>query len=218
MINDYGADSVRWFILSDSPPEKDVQWSDIGVASANKFLQKIWNLNFLISTKNEDKINKVLEKKFSTNIDVFVNKIDRAINDFRFNVAIAHFYEIYNYFKDNINKDISNIILKENIIKTMKIMIPFIPHLANECLELLGCKTKNIWPRIEKTLVSDVKLAVQINGKTRDIITIKRDTIESDIYQVVMENSKTKKYLNNKTISKTIFIKNKIINYIIRNS
>ena len=68
MINDYGADSVRWFILSDSPPEKDVQWSDIGVASANKFLQKIWNLNFLISTKNENKINKFLEKKFSTDI------------------------------------------------------------------------------------------------------------------------------------------------------
>ena len=98
MINDYGADSVRWFILSDSPPEKDVQWSDIGVASANKFLQKIWNLNFLISTKNENKINKFLEKKFSTDINIFVNKIDRAINDFRFNVAIAHFYEIYNYF------------------------------------------------------------------------------------------------------------------------
>ena len=80
-----------------------------------------------------------------------------------------------------------------------------------------GCKTKNIWPKIEETLDSDVKLAVQINGKTRDIITIKKDTIESDIYQVVMENSKTKKYLNNKTISKTIFVKNKIINYIIRN-
>ena len=217
MINDYGADSVRWFILSDSPPEKDVQWSDIGVASANKFLQKIWNLNFLVSTKNEKKINKVLEKKFSTDINIFVNKIDRAINDFRFNVAIAHFYEIYNYFKSNMNKDISNITLKENIIKTMKIMIPFIPHLANECLELFGCKTKNIWPKIEENLNSDVKLAVQINGKTRDIITIKKDTIESDIYQVVMKNLKTKKYLNNKTISKTIFVKNKIINYIIRN-
>ena len=106
MINDYGSDSVRWFILSESPPEKDVQWSDIGVASANKFLQKIWNLNFLISTKIENKINKFLEKKFSNDINIFVNKIDRAINDFRFNVAIAHFYEIYNYFKSNMNKDI----------------------------------------------------------------------------------------------------------------
>ena len=80
---------VRWFILSDSPPEKDVQWSDIGVASANKFLQKILNLNFLISTKNENKINKFLEKKFPLILIFFVNKIDRAINDFRFNVAIA---------------------------------------------------------------------------------------------------------------------------------
>ena len=58
MINQYGADAVRWFILSDSPPEKDVQWSDTGVASANKFLQKIWNLNFQISKRKEKKIDK----------------------------------------------------------------------------------------------------------------------------------------------------------------
>ena len=61
MINQYGADAVRWFILSDSPPEKDVQWSDIGVASANKFLQKIWNLNYLVIFKKKKKMNKKLE-------------------------------------------------------------------------------------------------------------------------------------------------------------
>ena len=58
MINQYGADAVRWFILSDSPPEKDVQWSDAGVASANKFLQKIWNLNHLITNRKEKKLTK----------------------------------------------------------------------------------------------------------------------------------------------------------------
>ena len=65
MITLYGADSVRWFILSDSPPEKDVQWSDTGVVSANKFLQKIWNLNYLVSIRKDRKSNKEFEKKFT---------------------------------------------------------------------------------------------------------------------------------------------------------
>ena len=61
---EYGADAIRWFILSDSPPEKDVQWSDAGVASANKFLQKIWNLNFLISKRKEKSVKEDKNKKF----------------------------------------------------------------------------------------------------------------------------------------------------------
>ena len=62
MINQYGADAVRWFIMSDSPPEKDVQWSDTGVDSANKFLQKIWNLNYLVANRKEKKIDIKTEK------------------------------------------------------------------------------------------------------------------------------------------------------------
>ena len=72
MIDQYGADAVRWFILSDSPPEKDVQWSDVGVASANKFLQKIWNLNFLAASRKE-KNNKNIEDKFISKINNYVH-------------------------------------------------------------------------------------------------------------------------------------------------
>ena len=215
MINQYGADSVRWFILSDSPPEKDVQWSDTGVSSANKFLQKIWNLNYLVSTRKEKGANKITQNDFATKIDSYVNKIDYSINDFKFNVAIAHFYEIYKFFKDQINLDISNIILQDSIIKIMKLMIPFTPHLANECLELHKCSSIDSWPQIKKYISEEIKLAVQVNGKTRDIITIKIDLAEDEIYQIVLESSKTKKYIENKKIKKTIFIKNKIINYII---
>ena len=74
MIKRYGADAVRWFILSDSPPEKDVQWSDNGVASANKFLQKVWNLNQIVINKSNDtgKINNVTENKFTDQIDSYI--------------------------------------------------------------------------------------------------------------------------------------------------
>ena len=72
MIKQYGADAVRWFILSDSPPEKDIQWSDVGVAAANKFLQKIWNLNYSIS-KNEDSLSdKKFEKEFEEKINTYI--------------------------------------------------------------------------------------------------------------------------------------------------
>ena len=103
MIDQYGAD-VRWFILSDSPPEKDVQWSDVGVASANKFLQKIWNLNFLAASRKEKKFDKNIEDKFISKINNYVHKIDNSINNFRFNVSIAHIYEIYKFLKENLTQ------------------------------------------------------------------------------------------------------------------
>ena len=216
MIKQYGADSVRWFILSDSPPDKDIQWSDTGVASANKFLQKIWNLNHSISVRAQKKANGDLEKKFSSGINSFVSKIDNSIENFRFNVSIAQFYEIYNFFKEYLSSDVSNELLEKNIIKIMKLMIPFTPHLAFECLELFNCRTVNIWPKVDsKNIINEVKLAVQINGKTRDILTIKKDLAEKEIFELVLNKSKAKKYIENKKISKTIFVKNKIINYIV---
>ncbi len=217
MISQYGADAVRLFILSDSPPEKDIQWSDTGVLSANKFLQKIWNLNFLIKNRKSISSDVILEKKFNQQIDSFINKIDLSIKNFRFNVSIALFYQLYNFIKKELEKKISNDTLKENIIKFMKLMIPFTPHLAYECLELFNCKTSNVWPEIKKDTLENVKVAVQINGKTRDIIQIDKDLLEEEVKQFVLENSKANKHLDKRKISKIIFVKNRIINYIISN-
>ena len=214
MINQYGADAVRWFILSDSPPEKDVQWSDTGVASANKFLQRIWNLCYLILHRKKTNVNKQVEENFNIKIQDYVNKIDSSINNFRFNVSIANFYEIYKYVKDNVEKELGNDTLKESAMKIMKLMIPFTPHLAHECLELLQCKTLNTWPKIEKNIINDIKLVVQVNGKTRDIITIKKDLSEVEINNIILKSSKAAKYIKGNKIMKTIFIKNKIKNYI----
>ena len=95
-------------------------------------------------------------------------------------------------------------------------MIPFTPHLAHECLELMKCKNKKDWPKIdEKKLVLDIKIAVQINGKTRDILSIKKDLNQNEIYENILKNSNARKYIENKKIKKTIFVKNKIVNYII---
>ncbi|MEC6986842.1 MAG: leucine--tRNA ligase [Pseudomonadota bacterium] len=217
MINQYGADAVRWFILSDSPPEKDIQWSDTGVSSANKFLQKIWNLNHQILKRTDKKGNDINSRKFLSTFNDFIFKIHNSIVDFKFNVSIANFYELYKFFRDNLNSEISNKIMQESLIKAMKLMIPFTPHLAFECLELLKCKDVNKWPIIDKKYdFKEIKIAVQINGRTRDVLTAKKDTDEITINKLILKNSKAKKHLENKKIIKTIFVKNRIINYIIK--
>ena len=216
MIMQYGADAVRWFILSDSPPEKDIQWSDTGVASSNKFLNKIWNLNDQAVKRVKTKINSEVNGKFDLEINNLVNKIDRSIDEFKFNVSIAHFYEIYKVFNKYINLEISNEVLINNVIKTMKLMIPFTPHLAYECLDKLNCTNQDKWPNIKKTDQDEIKFAIQVNGKTRDVISIKKNLGEKEVTKLVIEKSKAKKFIENKEILKTIFVKDKIMNYIIK--
>ena len=215
MIKNYGADAVRWFMLSDSPPEKDIQWSDNGVVSSNKFLQKIWDLNFSINSRKDKKGDKKFEENFNATVNSFLIKINNSIKEFRFNVSIANFYEAYKYFNSNKDKELSNKLLIENIIKLNKLLVPFVPHLAYECLELLKCKKNDDWPKIEKNKLINIDFAVQVNGKTRDIIQIKEGLGKDKVNDYVMQESKAKKYLENKKIIKTIFVSNKIINYII---
>ena len=97
-------------------------------------------------------------------------------------------------------------------------MVPFTPHLSFECLDLHKCKTIDRWPKIDKNNIKeDINLPVQINGKTRDIILVKRNSDEKTIHKLILESSKAKKYIEGKSILKTILIKNKIINYIVKN-
>ena len=216
MINLYGADAVRWFILSDSPPEKDVQWSDSGVSSSNKFLQKIWDLNVQIRSRKENTINNKLVERFDLSIDTLVKKIDKSIEEFKFNVTIAHFYEIYKIFNKHINLQLSNKCLEKNIIKTMKLMVPFTPHLALECLEKLQCRDIDSWPKIKNAVEEEIKFAVQVNGKTRDIISVKKSLKKEQVNKIIYESSKAKKFIENKEIIKTIFVEDKIMNYIVK--
>ena len=101
----------------------------------------------------------------------------------------------------------------------MKLMIPFTPHLAYECLSNLKCKSINKWPDINKQAVEDanINMVIQINGKTRDVVSVKKNLSEKDLGDLIKKGSKAKKYILDKKIVKTIYIQNKIINYIIKN-
>ena len=98
----------------------------------------------------------------------------------------------------------------------MKLMIPFTPHLAYESLELHKCKSVDKWPNILNNLLEEISFAIQINGKTRNIMKIKKDLSQDDVHSIAIKDKKIKKYLENINIIKTIFVKNKIINYIVK--
>ena len=216
MIKSYGADSVRWFILSDSPPEKDIQWSNQGVNAAYKFLQKIFNLCCLINERSDFK--GALDKDFNLKINSYINKITNLINDFNLNVVVANVYEMYNLFYEYLKKDVSNKCLKKCFTNLMKILIPFTPHLANECLEMLGNQKSKTWPKIDLSLIKKekIKMAIQINGKTREIIDVVKGLSQEKIVEKCKKNEKINKKINQKKIIKIIFVKDRIINFIIK--
>jgi leucyl-tRNA synthetase len=216
MITSYGADAVRWFILSDSPPEKDIQWSNQGVNAAYKFLQKIYNLCCVIKDRKESKNS--LDNEFNLKMNSYLNKITKFIEDFNLNVVVANVYEIYSLFNSHLKENVSDKCFNDNLIKLMKILIPFTPHLAYECLELLGAKEIKKWPKIDTSLIKKekVKMAVQINGKTRDVFEVNKSMNEANVVKLCKSNLKVKSKIENVNIIKIIFVQDKIINFIIK--
>ena len=216
IIENYGADSVRLFILSDSPPEKDVQWSDEGINSSYKFIQKLWILNQKIieeiKANHPSNPNNDLEKITNK----FIKEITHNIESFSYNKIIANFHETYSA----LNKIVSNKIERDKLIENYKKILiainPVIPHFSNECLEMINVEEKISWPKVdEKFLLEDnVKFIIQFNGKTRKIIVSKKDSTESLLLNKIKEDKKLNVYLNNKNIQKKIFIPNKLINII----
>jgi leucyl-tRNA synthetase len=216
IIKNYGADSVRLFILSDSPPEKDVQWSDEGMNSSYKFIQKLWKLNQKIideiKANHPSNPNNDLEKITNK----FIKNVTRNIENFSYNKIIANFHEVYSA----LNKIILNKIEKKKLIENYKKILitinPVIPHFSNECMELINIKEKMLWPKIDEKFLfeDDVKFIIQFNGKTRKIMISKKDATENLLLQKIKEDNKLNEYLKNKSILKKIFIPNKLINII----
>ena len=217
IIKNYGADSVRLFILSDSPPEKDVQWSDQGMIASFKFVQKLWTLNYKILDKiknNEKDIGKGDDLSKFTN--QLIHKITLNLEKFQYNVIVANFYEMYNFLIKEIDKPIKKEVLIRNYKKILILMNPFIPHFSSECLSSFNESQIN-WPIVSKEDLIEEKISfvVQINGKKRAIFKIKRGIIKDDILETIKLNQEVEKFINNQEIKKSIFIPNRLINIII---
>jgi leucyl-tRNA synthetase len=216
IIKNYGADAARLFILSDSPPEKDVQWSDEGINSSYKFLQKLWTLNQKIIQEIEANHAPNQNNDLEKITNKFIKEITHNIENFSYNKIIANLHETYSA----LNKIIINKIEKKKLIDNyQKILIaisPVIPHFSNECMEILNIQEDQSWPRVEEKflLEQNVKFIIQFNGKTRKIIISEKDTTESLLLDKIKEDKKLNEHLKNKNILKKIFIPNKLINII----
>ena len=217
MIDNYGADAVRFFILSDSPPEKDIQWSENGMSSSFKFVQKFWIMsNKIIELSDEEKLESFDQIDIFTNQSI--NKINIALEKFSYNVLIAVFHEIYTFFTKLLqtNKNYKN--LKDNFEKILIVTIPVMPHLANECLISLKNKNPIKWPKVEKKYLesNEKQIVIQVNGKKRNIISIESGLSEDNLIKKINQMKLIEKYTKDKTIFKTIYVKDKIINFIIK--
>ena len=220
IINNYGSDSVRLFIVSDSPPEKDIQWSEEGINGCYKFVQKLWTMHKNIINKINSKDSDVSNNKsLETFTNQFVEKVTTNLEKFRYNVIIANFYEMYNFLSKEINKPLNISSLKESYVKILKTMMPFTPHFTSECLnELSEDPLKDLhWPKIDKNLLQKkkVNIVVQINGKKREVLNLENNISEKEVMNIVLKNNKLNKFLEEKKISKKIFVQNRLINLIV---
>ncbi len=217
IIKNFGADAVRLFILSDSPPEKDVQWSDEGMVSSYKFVQKLWILNQKILDQIKVTETNEQSKELKKISNQFIQDVENNINNFSYNKIIANFYEVYSKLTKIVEKKISREDWIKNYKEILIVMSPVIPHFSHECLEMLKVKEEILWPLIDKEILieENVNIVVQINGKTRGIINTKKNINEEQLLSEINKDFKISKHLNDRIIKKKIFIPQKLINIVV---
>jgi len=217
IIDNFGADAVRLFILSDSPPEKDVQWSEQGMVASYKFIQKLW----ILHSKFKEKIKENSVSK-NNEIEIFVNQMIEKINynleKFHYNVIIANLYEAYNFISKKLSGEVNNKTLLESYTKFLTIISPIVPHFTSECLTDLKLNPFQKWPEIDRNLIKNdtIEYVIQINGKKRASLKSIKDISEEELIKEIMNNQNTKKIIEDKKINKSFFVKNRLINILIK--
>ena len=228
IINNYGADTARLFMLSDSPPERDINWSLSGINGAYKFVQRFWRT--IKSCENVFEVN--IDNKprsFSKNSETFrksvhknLKSITNSIDNFQMNVSVAKIHELTNELSlfdcNEIDEKWSK---KEALLILIRTIEPFMPHLAEECWKLIG-NSKSIihesWPAYEEVLLNDEEktIVLQINGKKKAELKMPDQSSEEEVFNSFMKLDNIKKLIQDEsTINKKIFIKNKILNIVI---
>ena len=217
IIDNYGADAVRLFMLSDSPPEKDVQWSEQGMTASYKFIQKLWQLHNKIKKKITNNKNFENGKDINKFTNQMVFKITNNLENFNYNVIVANMHQTYNFLNKKIEEDLSPKNISENYKKILILFSPIIPHFTSECMEDLKFRDQLPWPKTKEIYLNDEKLdyVVQINGKKRAVLKAKRDINQESLLKEIKSNNISNKYVQNKSIKKVIFIKNKLINLLL---
>jgi len=233
ILDEYGADTARLFILFASPPEKDLEWSDKGVEGADRFLNRVWrfvteNLELINNAETElkadtlDKDGKTLYRTMHASIKKVSEDVGKRLN---FNTAISAIMEltneVYSYLNDRSAEDTNTALIKEVAEKIILLLAPFAPFITEELWDYLG-HAENVhsaqWPEYkEEALKKDeITIVIQVNGKVRDKINIAADASEAEVKEQVMEEEKIQSYLEDGNLVKTIYIPKKLVNLVIQ--
>ena len=231
IIAAYGADTARWFMLSDTPPERDIEWTAGGVEGAHRFLQRVWRLVREAAAKGA-KPGAEKPATFGPEAEALrrsahrsVAAVTSAIEKLRFNAAVAHIYELANALSSGLqsggphpNTDLAYA-LREATELLARIAAPMVPHLAEECWALLGYNTllaEQPWPVPEMALLQEntVTIAVQVNGKRRDELTIARDAASEDIEAAALKLDNVVRAIGGRKIKKVVIVPQRIVNVV----
>ncbi len=216
IIDMYGADTARWFMLSDSPPERDLEWTDVGVASSHKFINKIWDT--CIRGKNYKKDGAGSQASVFNKLII---NISENIEKFHFNKSVANIYEYVNELNKLMEqKTIAKEEIKKAINNLCVVLQPFTPHLSEEIWEMIGnngfCANAS-WPELTNEVANDgYELPIQVNGKLKGLISVKKDEEEQGLIKKAKSLSGVERALNQKTLIKTIYIPGKILNIVVK--
>jgi leucyl-tRNA synthetase len=209
IIAKYGADAVRWFMLSDSPPERDLEWSEAGIEGASRFVQRVWRLvNDSRDGKSEDE---VLKRKLHRAIAA----VGEAIDGLQFNKAVAQLYELVTA----IEKAKPSATRAEAVRTLVLLAAPMAPHLTEEAWVLLGQEgmiADAAWPSFDSALLVDeqVTLAVQINGKLRDTVTAPRGLDRAAAEALALASDKVQRQLCGAAPRKVIVVPDRLVNIV----
>ena len=225
IIEKYGADTARWFMMSDSPPDRDLEWTETGVEGSYRFVGKIWRLinNIYLQKKKLQKDFSKNDKLFEKELDLYIKQITLNIDNFHFNKVVANIYELTNFAQKQVdNKKVHIDTLIKFVNTFVKLIHPIMPHISEELWKLFGNKgmvVNQSWPKsqsIEMDL-SDIKIkiAVQINGKTRSILEVSESAIQEEIEKIALKDKKVIRHLNNKKPKRIIFVPKKVFNIVI---
>jgi leucyl-tRNA synthetase len=235
IIKEYGADVARWFMLSDSPPDRDVTWTEKGVQGAWRFAQRLWRLTGE-ATELAKSAPSERPAQFAPAALALRKATHRAlanvtddIEKLHFNVCVAHIYEFANVLNEVIGDMGSDEgasatpdfrwAMREAVNVLVQLFHPMMPHLAEECWAALGHDSlvaQAAWPQIERALLIEttVTLPVQINGKKRADITVARDAASADIETAVLALDAVKSALGGKPPKRVIIVPQRIVNVV----
>ena len=221
----YGADTARLFMLSDSPPERDLEWTEAGIEGAFRFMQKIWKLAQKTDASGRDfnpdkaKLSDQDETLLRA-LHAAIQSIETDIDRFAFNRCVAHLHVLVNAISDYEGDQQHNKAMRSYAMRHLAILLsPFSPHIAEEIWQITradGLVSQAAWPQTDnKWLISDnVEIAVQVNGKVRATLLLPVDCDKQKVEEDALSLDAVKKYLNNQSPKRVIVVPNRIINVV----